>query len=201
MESSTRTQEHRVGSAADALTNETRVALAGATADRCAKCAASLATDQRYCVECGEPRGAARLPFGDAQGQAGDRVTVVSRPPRGLRISSGSTLIAGVATLLLAMGVGVLIGRSSNGSGSKGTPVSVVTVGGGGQGAAAGSAATQTAPASTAKAKQPTTHAARAAGASASGVSAQPPKVVHIGSAGHGPGYKNGHFTGNFFGE
>jgi hypothetical protein len=26
------------------------------------------------------------------------------------------------------------------------------------------------------------------------------PKVVTVGSPGHGPGYQNGHFTGNFFG-
>jgi hypothetical protein len=27
-----------------------------------------------------------------------------------------------------------------------------------------------------------------------------PPKVVTVGSAGKGPGYQKGHFTGNFFG-
>ena len=60
------------------------------------------------------------------------------RPPaRGSRRSSGmsanSTLIAGIGTLLLAMGVGVLIGRSGNGSSAKSSGVQVVDVGGAGQ--------------------------------------------------------------------
>lgn len=105
-------------------------------AEPCPSCGAPLAGDQRYCLECGErrapmrsgllggPRPAsgwgpagpsrptaepvppgAQPPVGSGQAPAGDA-------PRGNAV----TLIAAVGVLLLAMGVGVLIGRSGGGA-------------------------------------------------------------------------------------
>jgi hypothetical protein len=120
-----------------------------------------------------------------------------------------TALIAGVGTLLLALGVGVLIGRSSNNTSAKTPAAQVVTVPvGGGSAGSAGTAGASTSTSPTAK-----TPAAAAAKASTSGAAGgggtkvivkkptgPPPKAVHIGSPGKGPGYQHGHFTGNFFG-
>ena len=105
-----------------------------ATGDEpCAHCGAPLARDQRYCLECGTPRTylsgmlleRLRTPAGQAQpGTAGPG----GQPPNGAApygtaASSSAwprsnvlTLIAGIGVLLLAMGVGVLIGRSGGSS-------------------------------------------------------------------------------------
>jgi hypothetical protein len=115
-------------------------------------------------------------------------------------LSVNSTLIAIIGTLLLAMGVGVLIGRSSNNV--KSLPAQVVTVSPGG--GTASTATTATAPQSSSAAA----HASKSSGGSATSraksaakTPAGPaPKVVTVGSAGKGPGYQHGHFTGNFFG-
>src|ERR1700693_5697303 len=88
----------------------------GVVGDRCANCQAPLAPDQRYCVSCGERRGRAR--FSDASLAAQTAPAAVEAPApasrRYPRMSSASTLITGVATLLIALGVGVLIGHYSN---------------------------------------------------------------------------------------
>jgi hypothetical protein len=86
----------------------------------CAACGAPLADDQRYCLECGERRAPISSvllggpPSGD-QSQAPP-----ATPPPSISTAADSagrgnavTVIAGVGVLLLAMGVGVLIGRSS----------------------------------------------------------------------------------------
>jgi hypothetical protein len=87
--------------------------------DQCASCRALLATDQRYCLECGQRRGDPRLPFMDAV----VLMDAVQRPPQApppppkrkrTGISPNAALIAGVGTLLLALGIGVLIGRSGH---------------------------------------------------------------------------------------
>jgi hypothetical protein len=105
-------------SASDAPTAGQPQLLATAVGDQCANCGARLAGDQRYCVECGERRGkpryslSARALSGGAMRTAGAQAA--SRPPRLPRLSSNGALIGGVATLLLAMAVGLLIGLSVN---------------------------------------------------------------------------------------
>lgn len=87
--------------------------------DQCASCGALLATDQRYCLECGQRRGDPRLPFMDAVVLM-DAVQRPQGPPppppkkKRTGVSPNAALIAGVGTLLLALGIGVLIGRSGN---------------------------------------------------------------------------------------
>lgn len=83
-----------------------------------------MAPDQRYCLNCGSRRGDPRLPFMDAvtfmeasRQPAAEAAAAAAPPPPPAKagISPGTTLIAGIATLILAVGVGVLIGRSGDG--------------------------------------------------------------------------------------
>jgi hypothetical protein len=146
----------------------------------CPHCGTQLALDQRYCLECGAPRTylsgmlLERLQTPSAQ-------TPPVLPPA--QSSSSQTwqrgnvltLIAGVGVLLLAMGVGVLIGRSGGSSSGNAAP-QVITVGGAANGAA-NTTTTPTTPEESSAAK-----AAAAAGGGAkhkakeSGVGAVPGK-------------------------
>lgn len=116
--------------------------------DNCPNCGAGLAPDQRYCLACGHRRGDPRLPFMDAvvfmesaKRPAVAEPAVATAPPPERRpfMSANASLVAGVATLVLAIGVGVLIGRSGDGGSSNAAAPApqVITVGEG-----AGSAAT-----------------------------------------------------------
>lgn len=109
---------------------------------RCASCGAPLAADQRYCLECGERRvamssvlaGAMPAPEATQSAAAVPPPATPPSPPRGPAAPDGPnrnstlTVIAGVGVLLLAMGVGVLIGRSGNSSKPAAAP-EVITVG------------------------------------------------------------------------
>ncbi len=123
--------------------------------------------------------------------------------PRRAGMSVNSSLIAVIGTLLLAMGVGVLIGRSGNGTTAKNPPAQILTVAG--PAATSGSAATQPETSATSTTASGATHTAAGAKASTKSTSkkatAPPLKAAKVGSPGHGAGYQNGHFTGNFFGE
>ncbi|MCW2986537.1 MAG: hypothetical protein JWR63_4107, partial [Conexibacter sp.] len=101
----------------------------------CRTCGAPLAADQRYCLQCGTRRAEARLPFLDIlarqvpQGAATVIETTTVRPTTGPtawlgRLSTNAAAVAGVACLLLALGVGVLIGGlgSDSSAASGGTP-------------------------------------------------------------------------------
>lgn len=181
----------------------------------CSSCRARLAPDQRYCVECGERCGEHRVPFLDARRP---RPLPESTPSparrRGPRLSPNGALIAGVGTLILALGTGVLIGRTGNGGSTRASaPAQVVTVSGAGSSGTTGAgAATSAAAASSGKAGSHATkgkksghHASSSKqAASGSGVpkppAKLPPPTVTVGSPGHGPGYRHGKFTGDFFG-
>lgn len=185
-------------------TAETRVAPLSISRERCSGCGATLASDQRYCVECGQRCGAPRLPF--TEGLVHAQQAPSSRPPFARpRVSMNNTVIAGIGTLLLAMGIGVLIGRSGTASSVKSASpaVQVVTVPGAG-GAAASSTESQasTSAAGTTKSKGASSGASTTKSATqASKATAPPAKTVTVGSPGKGAGYQKGHFTGNFFGE
>jgi len=128
------------GAAEDAPTDQL---VAGAVGDRCATCGAPMASDQRYCVQCGDRRGKARFTVASLLGQT-DATGAGSKgaaPHPRRRPPSAAALIAGIATLLLAMGVGVEIGRLGKNNTSteraSGPSVQVVTLGGSGGGGAA----------------------------------------------------------------
>jgi hypothetical protein len=137
--------------------------------ERCAQCAAPLAPDQRYCLHCGAarahvngpisggrpggpppqtaPSSQATTPSGTPQSPPPGVPGVPPGTPSGLSAASPANrnntlaLLAGVGVLLLAMGVGVLIGRASTGT-AKVPPAQVISVGG----TAAGSVAPATTP-------------------------------------------------------
>jgi hypothetical protein len=85
----------------------------------CRSCGSPLAADQRYCLQCGARRAEARLPFLDILAQqvpqgSGSAAAAGPAPSRSGnwlgRMSTNAAAVAGVACLLLALGVGVLIG-------------------------------------------------------------------------------------------
>ena len=190
----------------------------GATVgDRCSACGTPLATDQKYCLNCGERRGKPRFAPGTTAAPAAAAPAAASPPPRRQRFSSSTALVAGVGTLLLAMGVGVLIGHTDNGSSQRtNAPAQIITVGGVGAGTSGAAAATTHRKAKAAKGKaskkakaskpaqidRKQAAKAQAAASKVLGSSKNlPPATVKQGQAGHGPGYTKGHFTGTFFGQ
>lgn len=125
-----------------------RTPIAG-SGDNCPNCGSSLAPDQRYCLACGQRRGDPRLPFMDAvvfmesakqPAPAEAAAAAAPVPDRRPFMSANASLVAGVATLILAIGVGVLIGRSGDsGSSNAAAPApQVITVGEGGGGGGGG---------------------------------------------------------------
>jgi hypothetical protein len=185
-----------------------------AMGERCVACGSLLARDQRYCLECGERNGEPRL--NRMSGRPAMPETVVAAPPpraRRPRASASSTLVAGIGVLLLALGVGVEIGRTSGGDNrtAAAPPVRVVVPAGvAGTGTAAATAtvtaaggATDAPAGSSAKAAKggKRGHKATAKATPTPAASATPPPTVKLGQKGRGKGYKNGKFTGDFFGN
>jgi hypothetical protein len=180
--------------------------LAAAVGDTCSNCGAQLAPDQRYCVECGERRGKPRFSLASGSAAASQRDVAPRASGRwsSLRASSSATLVAGIATLLLAMGVGVLIGHSNGGK----SQAQVITVNGGSGAAATTTPTTATttptavAPTKAAKGKKSTKAAAQTRQVITT-VKAPPPKAIQPGQAcSNGTaGCQNGKFNGNFFGN
>jgi len=124
--------------------------LLGSVSDRCANCGATMASDQRYCVECGERRGSGRFALTSPAAKPETATSSSSRTSDGRHHfwgSSGATIVAGIATLVLAMGVGVLIGRTGNNNNNtpaKAAAPTVVTVNGGSGTATPAQTSTQT---------------------------------------------------------
>jgi len=192
-----------------------------AVGDRCAACGTQLATDQKYCLNCGERRGKPRFALGSSPAPAAAAPAAPSRPSKKQRLSSSTALVAGVGTLLLAMGVGVLIGHTDSGSSKNANaPAQIITVGGASGGTSTGAAAATTqGKAKAAKAKS--SKKAKAKASKSAGVNKQqaakaqaaaskvlgsssknlPPATTKVGDKGHGPGYSGGKFTGTFFGQ
>jgi hypothetical protein len=200
-----------------------------AATSACSNCGAALAADQRYCLACGERNGDPRLPVMGGRDALSSpatpaAVTTTTRGPRGGG-STNTALIAGVGTLLVALGVGVVIGRSSDNDNSTAKTPQVITVGAPAA-AAAGAAvagASGTTPGDTSGAAGTTAGGSGSKGsgggkgrggdkptaksgddntkAPASGtVRKAKGTVVRIGQKGTGKGYRDGRFTGDFFG-
>jgi hypothetical protein len=189
--------------------------------EQCPSCGTIIASDQRYCLRCGQRCGEPRLPFMnavtfmDAMRVPAEAMPAPAAPQkRQRRISSNAALIAGVGTLLLAMGVGVLIGHSGNQTvaTNAAAPAQVITVHGGGEAETAaagkqtntgggGGKGSKEASAS-AKKKAETGQGAEevlkpSAGVKLPPATAQPGSKCESGAA----GCEGGEFTGNFFGE
>jgi hypothetical protein len=127
--------------------------VSSAVGDRCVNCGATLVSDQRYCVICGERRGAPRftLPAATATTTQTTTSSVSGRGgARGPRFGSPTTLVAGVGTLLLALLFGFLIGNAaSKNTTPKAAAAPVVKVVNTGGGAPTSSAGTSTASSNT----------------------------------------------------
>lgn len=88
----------------------------GASGEPCARCGAPLASDQRYCLECGRRRAAARVPYAELlAGRSAEDVLPVpaaaetpGASPRGPR--SGLLAAAGPMAAAVLLGLGILIG-------------------------------------------------------------------------------------------
>jgi len=181
----------------------------------------AMLADQRYCLECGHRRGDPRLPFMDAvvfmDAVKRPRAAAPAPPPseRRPRISANASLIAGVATLVLAIGVGVMIGRSGEGGSApvaSAAPQVIKVEGGGGETASSAAAAGSSIGGSgktkkSAKAKTATDSSGTSAAAAevlkpAGDVKLPPPTVQPGGKCESGAaGCEGGEFTGDFFGE
>jgi hypothetical protein len=197
--------------------------LVTATGEQCPSCAAAVAPDQRYCLHCGQRCGEPRLPFMNAT----TFMDTISRPAekpaapvkaKRRLLSPNAALIAGVGTLLLAMGVGVLIGRSGNNHTTASTPVApqIIKVPAGGEAeaatASAGNASGAAAGGGGAKPKKQNAAALKKEAATqkgaeevlkpSAGVKLPPATVKPGGTCTSGTaGCKGGEFTGEYFGE
>lgn len=137
----------------------------------CSQCGAPLAPDQRYCLQCGIPRAHVSGPISNGRadlaassptldgvgpqvpvgGPAGPPGVSPLPPVHPTGRNNTLALLAGIGVLLLAMGVGVLIGRAGAGS-TKVPPTQVISVGG-------SSAGTSTTPTTTTTTEAPTSTA------------------------------------------
>lgn len=196
--------------------------MVSAGGEQCPSCGTAVAADQRYCLHCGQRCGEPRLPFMNAvtfmdSMQTPSEALAAPAPPQPSRrrLSPNAALIAGVGTLLLAMGVGVLIGHSGNQSGSTSAaaPPQVITVHGGGgetetaatinKGSASAKGGKKSKKASaSAKKKAETGQGAEEVLKPSAGVKL-PPATAEVGSKCEqgAAGCKGGEFTGEFFGE
>jgi hypothetical protein len=195
--------------------------MVSAGGEQCPSCGKPVAADQRYCLNCGQRCGEPRLPFMNAvtfMDSMKAPAQAEAAPPaqkQRRRLSPNAALIAGVGTLLLAMGVGVLIGHSGNDSGATSAAAApqVITVHGGGgetetaataskgSGGAKGGKKDKKASAS-AKKKAETGAGAEEVLKPKAGVKL-PPATAEVGSKCEqgAAGCKGGEFTGEFFGE
>lgn len=194
--------------------------LVSASSEHCPSCGNAIAADQRYCLHCGQRCGEPRLPFMnattfmDTMKRPAQAQASTPPPKQRRRLSPNAALIAGVGTLLLAMGVGVLIGHSGNQSGATSAAApQVITVHSGGpetetpeatgKGSASGKGGKASKKASSsAKKKAETGQGAEEVLKPKNGVklppaTAQPGSKCESGTA----GCKGEEFTGEFFGE
>ena len=113
------------------LTERIDMPALGPEGDRCSACRAPLAIDQRYCLQCGQRRGARRvdfaelLPLDETSGSAHGAGSAAAAPPAAGQVapvqSAGGSgpwtplaVVASVATLGLMLLVGVMIGKDDD---------------------------------------------------------------------------------------
>ncbi|MCX6369738.1 MAG: hypothetical protein NTZ58_00580 [Solirubrobacterales bacterium] len=152
------------------FSDQINAAQVGVPGDACTTCGSALSPDQRYCLSCGTRRSGANLHFQQilAAEAAAQAPAVSTAQAAGGAGAGGATTrssmpaLASIACLLLALGVGVLIGKSGSGSGSAGT-TQAVTAAPLATDAAAGAAAESTAAKKTAKSTTSDTPAASTA--------------------------------------
>jgi hypothetical protein len=151
------------------------------TTEPCPHCGAALARDQRYCLECGTPRTyLSGMLLERLQAPSKQTLSLPqAQPPQSAAWQRGNvlTLIAGIGVLLLAMGVGVLIGRSGGSSSAGSAAPQVINVPTPTPGAAGAASTPTTTPeaGSTTPSKSPSAKQ-KSKGATSSGVGSTPSK-------------------------
>jgi hypothetical protein len=118
--------------------------MSGTTSDRCQVCSAELTPEQRYCVECGTRRGKPRFTAPKPPPQGSHTALVTASAPAG-RLSGNAGIAAAVVILLLALGVGFLIGDAASSQTIRVTVVGAAASSA--KGSSTTSAGTKTAPA------------------------------------------------------
>lgn len=109
--------------------------------ERCVQCAAPLAEDQRYCLNCGQRRAQARLPFLEvlaerrAEGLPPRDASAIASTESGARSVTPLAAVTAVSAVVVALAAGVVIGHQ--GDQAKPAKPQVISVGGGGPAAAA----------------------------------------------------------------
>ena len=117
----------------------------GPPGETCSGCGTPLNQDQRYCLSCGARRDGMQPTFIRILGEQDQAAPAAGAdaPGTGTRPAAGATkspipALATIGCLLLALGVGVVIGRSGGSDNSAGKP-QVVSLGAAGTSAAVGS--------------------------------------------------------------
>jgi hypothetical protein len=147
----------------------------GVHGEPCTTCGTPLARDQRYCLACGARRTGLSPVLTDAPLVAWSAVSPgqvaaapvgppppvrggsdAAAPPPGPRWAPDAALLAGAACLLLALLIGVLIGRAGHGTTPQAPAPQVITVGGGAAAPAATPTAVATATPTAAPSETPT---------------------------------------------
>jgi hypothetical protein len=116
--------------------------------EACSHCGLPLAPDQRYCLECGARREGRPSFFLDVLSarDVGAAPPATAAPPAPQKSrNTTAAIIAGIGVLLLAMGIGVLIGRAGNTKVPAAQVISVSSGGGGATAATPGTGASGTA--------------------------------------------------------
>jgi hypothetical protein len=175
--------------------------LASSAREQCPACSATVATDQRYCVDCGQRLPSARPVFMNERSQSTPDPAPEPARKSSLSFSPNAALIAGIGTLVLTMGVGVLIGQGEQSGNSKRalTPM-IVTVPSAGTTGVPSTTTAGTPTTSTAKTSGKTTGVKSSAAKPTKTATPPPNPTVKIGQKGSGKGYQHGKFTGHFFG-
>jgi hypothetical protein len=104
----------------------------GREGERCRECGASLAKDQRYCLNCGKRRGDPRIDFRKYETPAQQPQEAAPLPPAEEKPSRDYTPLAavgGIAVLGIMLLIGVLIGKGDSESAAP-PPAQVVVPGG-----------------------------------------------------------------------
>ena len=104
----------------------------GEDGEKCPACAAPLAVDQRYCLNCGARRAEPRLPFREVVQRQGreQAAAVAPTPARQPRDWTPVMALASLGILAIVLVLGILIGRTGSDSDSPGAQVISLEEGG-----------------------------------------------------------------------
>lgn len=98
------------------MSEDANIPIVGSADEPCPSCGATLAADQRYCLQCGSRRGPARVDFQRYLGGApAPEVVHAGAPPAApTRALTPMAIVGGIATLGVMLVLGVLIGKDNN---------------------------------------------------------------------------------------